>query len=303
MTRLVLAEMWQGIRRNSTMVISLILVTFVSLTFIGASVLLQLQVSAMKSEWFERAQVAVDLCNDLSSAANCAGGAVTDEQREAIDVALRGEVLAPYVETIAFETQEEAYANFQQQFAGDPIVDFVEPDYLNEAFWVTLTDPDDAEVLVQTLSSMPGVESVTDQRQYLEPVFDALNGASIAAIAIAVVMLVAAALLVSTTIRLSAFSRRRELGIMRLVGASNRFIQAPFVLEGVVAAVIGAVLASAALAVIVQVYVRGFLAQSMPFTSFIGMTDVLLVIPILLVIGVLLAATSASISIRRYLRV
>ena len=303
MISLVLAEMWQGMRRNSSMVISVILVTFVSLTFVGAAILLQQQVSAMKSYWFDRAQVSVDLCNEVSNAANCAGGPVTDEQRDAIEATLRGEVLAPYVKQIAHESQDEAYANFQQQFAGDPIVDFVQPDYLNEAFWVTLEDPDRSDVIMESVQHLPGVESVKDQRQYLEGIFDALNGASLAAIGIAVVMLVAAALLISTTIRLSAFSRRREVGIMRLVGASNRFIQAPFVLEGVVAALIGAVLASIALIVVVLVYVQGFLAPRMPFTKFIGVGDALLVAPVLLVLGALLAAIAASIAIRRYLRV
>lgn len=303
MTRLVLAEMWQSIRRNSSMVISVILVTFVLLTFVGAAMLLQMQVGSMKSYWFDRAQVAVDLCNDVSTAANCAGGAVTDEQRESIEATLQGAVLAPYISTVAHESQEEAFANFQQQFAGDPIIEFVEPEYLNEAYWVTLHNPDDAEILVQTLSSLPGVESVTDQRQYLEPIFDILNGASLAAIGIAVIMLVAAALLISTTIRLSAFSRRREIGIMRLVGASNRFIQAPFLLEGVVAALVGAVLATLALLVVVIVYVQGYLAPQMPFTSFIDAGHVLIVAPILLVLGAIIAAIAAWVAIRRYLRV
>lgn len=299
----VLSEMWQGMRRNSSMVISVILVTFVSLTFVGAAALLQLQIGTMKSYWFDRAQIAVDLCNDTSGAANCSGGAVTDAQRAAVEDALNGSVLAPYVKSYTYESQDDAFATFQQQFAGDPITQFVDASYLNSAFWVTMNDPGQAEILVQTLSSMPGVQAVTDQRAYLEPIYDALNGASLAAMGIAVVMLVAAVLLVSTTIRLSAFSRRREVGIMRLVGASNRTIQAPFVLEGVVAALIGAVLASVVLVVIVVVYVQGVLAPQMPFTSFVGVGDALLVAPGLLVLGALVAAIAAAIAIRRYLRV
>lgn len=303
MMRLVLAEMWQGMRRNSSMVISVILVTFVSLTFVGAAMLLQMQVSTMKSFWFDRAQVTVGLCNDVSKAANCAGGAVTDEQRAAVEQALQTGALQPYVSSYVLETQDQAFARFQQEFAGDPIVEFVEPSFLSESFYVTLVDPEQSDILIQSLSTMPGVESVTDQRQYLEQIFDALNGASLAAIGIAIVMLVATVLLVSTTIRLSAFSRRRELGIMRLVGASNRFIQAPFVLEGMVAALIGALLASATLVVVVLVYVEGYLAPKMPFTSFIGLGDALLVAPVLIVLGAIVAAIAASIAIRRYLRV
>ena len=116
-------------------------------------------------------------------------------------------------------------------------------------------------------------------------------------------MLVAATLLIATTIRLSAFSRRRELGIMRLVGASNRFIQTPFVLEGVVAAIIGSVLAGGAVVAIVHFFVQGYLTQTLPGTSFVTVEDALLVVPVLLLAGGLLAAVASNVAISRYLRV
>ncbi|KAB1655080.1 FtsX-like permease family protein [Pseudoclavibacter chungangensis] len=301
--RLVLGEMWQGLRRNASMVVSVVLVTFVSLTFVGAAILLQMQIGAMKSYWFDRAQVEVNLCTSVSESANCAGGIATPEQKLAVEQALQGATLAPYVKEVTFESQDQAYATFLEQFKGDPIVEFVKPEYLNEKFWINMPDPSQSDVLIESLSGMPGVESVRDQRQYLEGIFSALNAASLTAVGIAGIMLVAAALLVATTIRLSAFSRRRELGIMRLVGASNRFIQAPFVLEGVVAALIGGVLASLALVGVAQFFVQGYLAPQMPFTSLVGVADALVVAPILLVLAALIAAISASIAIRRYLRV
>ncbi|KTT39608.1 cell division protein FtsX, partial [Pseudomonas oryzihabitans] len=148
-----------------------------------------------------------------------------------------------------------------------------------------------------------GVQSVVDQRGYLQPIFNLLNASSYTAIGIASLMLVAAVLLIATTIRLSAFSRRRELGIMRLVGASNRFIQTPFVLEGVIAAAIGAVLAGGGMVAVVWFFVRNYLAQRFSGTAFIGMGDAAIVVPAVIVVGVLLAGISASIAIRRYLRV
>lgn len=303
MMRLVLGEMWQGLRRNASMVVSVVLVTFVSLTFVGAAIMLQMQISAMKSYWFDRAQVSVELCTSVSEGANCSGGTATAEQKAAVEEALQGATLSPYIKEFEFESQDEAYANFLTQFQGDPIVEFVKPEYLNETYWVNMHDPSQSEVLIESLSGMPGVESVTDQRQYLEGIFTALNAASLTAVGIAVIMLVAASLLVATTIRLSAFSRRRELGIMRLVGASNRFIQAPFVLEGVVAALIGGVLASLALIAIAKFFLEGYLSAQLPFTSVVGVPDALVVSPLLLVIGALIAAVSATIAIRRYLRV
>ena len=116
-------------------------------------------------------------------------------------------------------------------------------------------------------------------------------------------MLFSASLLISTTIRLSALSRRRELGIMRLVGASNFTIQLPFILEGVVAATIGSVLASGAVWAIVQFFVQGYLAQALPFTSFVGVGKVALIAPMLIGAGILLSAVASGAAIRRYLKI
>ena len=119
-------------------------------------------------------------------------------------------------------------------------------------------------------------------------------------------MLVAAVLLIATTIRLSAFSRRRELGIMRLVGASNRFIQTPFILEGVFAALIGSVLAGAAIVAIVHFFVQGYLRRARCTRSRVrrACDDALIVVPILhRDRAPCSAAISASVAIRRYLKV
>ncbi|RZI95573.1 MAG: FtsX-like permease family protein, partial [Microbacterium sp.] len=123
------------------------------------------------------------------------------------------------------------------------------------------------------------------------------------AVGIAVLMLIAAVLLIATTIRLSAYARRRELGIMRLVGASNRFIQTPFILEGVFAALIGSVLASVAIVLGLQFGVNGYLRERVEFvTTWVGMADAAMVIPAIIAIGLVLAAVSAGFAIRRWLR-
>ncbi len=297
-----LAEAANGLRRNATMVISVVLVTFVSLTFVGTAALLQLQIAQMRGYWYDRAQVAVYLCTAVSTTEGCVDGEATPEQKEAVEAQLRGDTLAPFIDEYYFEDRDQAYANFQEQFAGTPAADYVTPDVLNETFWVNLTDPSQSAVLVESLAGMSGVEQVVDQRRYLDQIFDVLNAASYTAIAVAAVMLVAAALLIATTIRLSAFSRRKELGIMRLVGASNRFIQTPFVLEGIFAGLLGSLLAGGAVVAIVTFFVQGYLADSLSFT-FVGLDDALLVVPLLVAVGVLLAAVSAAIAIRRYLRV
>lgn len=300
---LVLSEVTHGLRRNVSMVVSVVLVTFISLTFVGAAVLLQMQIGQMKNFWYDRAQVAIDMCTDTSAGDSCINGAATEDQVAAVRSELEGDTLAPYIETYYFEDREQAFANFQEQFEGDPVAEYVTPEFLNEAFWVNLKDPSQSEILTESLSTLAGVEGVTDQRRYLDQIFGVLNTASLTAIGIASLMLVAAALLIATTIRLSAFSRRRELGIMRLVGASNRFIQTPFILEGVFAALIGSLLAGGATVAIVQFFVQDVLAPAFVGTVLVNLQDALLVVPLLLGVGIVLAAISANFAISRYLKI
>jgi len=300
---LILGEVGTGLRRNVSMVISVVLVTFISLTFVGAAILLQMQIGQMKNFWYDKAQVAVYMCTSTSTGANCAGGEASQEQIDAVQAQLDSPTLSPFIDQYYFENHEQAFENFQKQFAGNAVTEYVTADLLNQTFWVNLKDPEQSAVLSESLSGLAGVDSVTDQRSYLEQIFSILAAASYTAIGIAALMLVAAVLLIATTIRLSAFSRRRELGIMRLVGASNRFIQTPFILEGIIASLIGSVLAGVAIWAIVRFFVQGYLATALPFTSFVSDTDAFLVIPILIVVGALLAALSAKFAITRYLKV
>lgn len=296
-------EVWQGLRRNVSMVVSVVLVTFISLTFVGAAALLQLQIGQMKNYWYDRAQVAVYLCNGTVGSAACASGAATEEQRIAVEQQLGSATLAPLIDEFYFESQDEAYAKFSEQFAGNALVDYVTPDLLNQAYWINLKDPSQSDVMQESFTGLPGVDSVVDQRRFLDQIFAVLNTASITAVGIAAVMLVAASLLISTTIRLSAFSRRRELGIMRLVGASNRFIQTPFVLEGMFASLLGSLLAGGVVVAVTQFFIQGFLAGSNLGFSYVTLSDALLVVPLLVGVGVVLAGLSAQLAIRRHLKV
>lgn len=302
---LVFSEVGQGLRRNISMVVSVILVTFISLTFVGAAILIQMQIGQIKGYWYDRAQVVVYLCTPLATAPNCGEQEVTEEQITAVEGQLEGATLAPYIKGFYFENRDQAYANFKEQFKNTNVADLASPEILPQTFRLNLKNPDQLAVISDSLTNAPGVEEVVDQRSYLEPIFAILNAASYSAIGIAALMLVAAVLLIATTIRLSAFSRRRELGIMRLVGASNRFIQTPFVLEGVIASLVGSLLAGGAIVLLVKVFVQGYLAKQPDFagTAFIGMGDAMVVVPILFGVGAVLAALSATVAIRRYLRV
>ncbi|MFE6736823.1 permease-like cell division protein FtsX [Microbacterium sp. NPDC057650] len=299
---LILKEALGGLRRNLSMVISVILVTFVSLTFVGAAILMQTQISTMKAFWGERAEVTVYLCSPLSTTPGCADGVATQDQVDAVKAQLEGEALKPLISELRFETKEEAFKDFVAQF-GKEQADVYGVDAMSESFRVTLKDPSKSDVITEAVGGMAGVDEVNDQRKLLDPLFSALTVATYIAVGIAVLMLIAAVLLIATTIRLSAYARRKEIGIMRLVGASNRAIQTPFVLEGVFSAFIGSVLAGIAVLAGVKFGVEGYLAERVPFMRpLVGMQDAVFVVPVLIVIGVLLAALSAGFAIRRWLR-
>lgn len=297
---LILSEVGQGFRRNLSMVVSVVLVTFISLTFFGAAILLQMQIGEMKSFWYERSEVTVYMC--IPAVPSCDGAEATQEQIAAVGAQLDGPTLSEFVEKWTFETREQAFERFQEQFAGTDIVELATIESFAADYQIKLVNPDNSDVIIDAISGMPGVDEVADQRALLQPIFDVMNAASYTAVGIAALMLVAAVLLISTTIRLSAFSRRRELAIMRLVGASNRFIETPFILEGVLASLIGSLLASGAVVAIVHFFVGGYLAERITDYTFIGLPEALLVVPILVGVGALLAALSASVAIRRYLK-
>lgn len=299
----VLSEMWAGLRSNISMVISIILVTFISLTFVGVAALLQLQIAQMKNYWFDKAQVAIYLCTDFSPEASCPLGAATEEQKLRVQQQLEGAAMSPYIEEYFFEDQAAAYEKFSEEFADSEVLAFITADQLPEAFWVNLADPTQSQLVSEGFEGLDGIEEVRDQRGYLDQIFGVLNVGSLAAASIAGVMLLSATLLIATTIRLSAFSRRREIGIMKLVGASNFSIQLPFILEGIFAATIGALLSIGATLAIVEFVVTDVLAESLPFTSMIGLDAAISVAPYLLAGGVILASLASGVSIRRYLKI
>ncbi|MEV8266212.1 permease-like cell division protein FtsX [Microbacterium sp. NPDC076911] len=299
---LVLSEALSGLRRNVSMVISVVLVTFVSLTFVGVAMLMQMQIGTMRDFWVDRAQVAIYMCTDISQASTCADGVANQDQIDEVQSTLDSAALSSLIGDVRFETREEAYDNVIE-LLGDDYASVITPEQMNETFWINLIDQRDSDIILEAFTGTAGVEEVLDQLQYLEPLFSALTVATYIAVGIAVLMLVAAVLLIATTIRLSAYARRRELGIMRLVGASNRFIQLPFVLEGVFAALIGSMLASGAVLAGVHFGVNDYLRNRIDFvTTWVGMDEAWLVIPVLIVLGVVLAGLSAGFAIRRWLR-
>ncbi|WP_278236869.1 permease-like cell division protein FtsX [Isoptericola sp. AK164] len=298
----ILGEVFRGLRRNATMVVSVVLVTFVSLTFVGAAALLQMQIDKLQGDWYDLVEVSVFLCPEGSTASTCAGGEATEEQISTVERTISTE-LDDVVSTVYFESKEDAFEAFSAQYPdGYQGTQLTEED-MQASFRLQLADPEQYQVVDEVLSGRDGVEVVEDQRAIFEPLFLALNRSSLVAVGLAVVMLVAAALLIITTIRLSAVSRQRETGIMRLVGASTLFVQLPFMLEGALAALLGAVLAVIGLWAAVQYLVIDWLAESVDWVEHVTTADVLTIAPLLLGLAVAVAAVSSAVTLHRYTRV
>ncbi|WP_127360231.1 permease-like cell division protein FtsX [Actinacidiphila soli] len=300
----VLSEIRVGLRRNLTMTFAVIISVALSLALAGSAVLANKQVSSMKGYWYDKVQVSIFLCNknDAKSDPNCTKGAVTDVQKKQILADLNK---LPVVQHVYYESAEEAYKHYKEQFKDSPLVDSLTPDQMQESYRVKLKDPTKFDVVASAFNGRAGVQEVQDQRKLLNNLFNLLNGMTYVAWAVVVFMLAIALLLIVNTVRISAFSRRRETGIMRLVGASSFYIQMPFIMEAAFAGIVGAGLASVMLLIGRYFLIDHGLALSQKITliDFLGWSDVISVLPLVFLAGVLIPAFAAFIALRKYLKV
>ena len=266
----------------------------------GIAGLTQMQVSKMKSEWYDKIEVTVYMCASNDAAPNCNATEATEAQIDAVRQKLASSEMTEYVAHVYEETKEEAYDNFQRLNGNGTLKQWTSPDMLQFAFRIKLVNPEQYSVIKEEFSGTPGVSEVRDQREVVEPLFRVLGAARTAALGLGAIMVVAAILLISTTIRLSAMSREQETQIMRYVGASNLFIQAPFMIEGALAALVGALFAIGTLFAGVHVVVQGWMAPSFKWTNFIGMGEVAIMTPILVLAAVALAVVASAFSLAKY---
>jgi cell division transport system permease protein len=292
-------EVGNGLRRNFTMTVALIVSVAVSLSLVGAALLMSAQVDRMKGYWYDKIEVSIFLCGNTSVAFTCTG-AVTDEQRKNIETILG---TLESVQDVFYESSADAYEQFKEQFAGSAILANISPDALAESFRVKLDNPENFEKVASALQSVQGVESIQDQRQLLDRFFQILKGLQSFALAIALAMLFVTVLLVMNTVRVAAFARRRETSIMRSVGASNMSIRLPFILEAAVAAIIGSTLATAGILASKYWLIDAKLAPNLTFIPFVTWNEVLAIIPMLYLVGVGTTVLAASVTLRRYLKV
>ncbi|MFW6774166.1 permease-like cell division protein FtsX [Nocardioides sp. CPCC 205120] len=304
--RYVFTELGQGLRRNVSMHLAVILTLFVSLTLVGVGVLLKQQADIADRQFGSQVEITVYLCNATDIAGNC-NGEVTEAQKADI---LRAIEDNPETAGVREETQQDAYDKTLElaRAQGDSrLIEgedaAVTADDFNASIWITLKDPEQSAGVESAVATLDGVRRVTDQRELLEPVFDVLGAAQWASIATAVILVVGALLLVSNTIRLAAFARRKEIGIMRLVGASTLYIALPFLLEALVTALLGVLLAGGALAALLRFVVNDRAAATLDFMPWVGLGEWWVAFGLIALLGPLLTVLPTLLLTRKYLKV
>jgi cell division transport system permease protein len=300
--RYVFSELGQGLRRNLSMHIAVVLTLFVSLTLVGLGVLLNQQAGKAAEHWGNQLQITVWLCKEKDDNPACTGE-VTAAQKSAIEKVVSDN---PEVADYHFESKEEAFDKVKELLGPDK---FEGPNPaataadMPESVWITLKNPEEYKGITSAVVGLDGVSGIRDMRNVLKPIYGSINALQWGALGTAAFLVLAALLLVGNTIRLAAFARRREIGIMRLVGASTLYITLPFLLEALVTALIGVALAGGALAAFMYFGIDQRAATGLKFMPWIGLPEYTTAVLAIAVLGPILTLLPTLVLTRKYLKV
>lgn len=294
----VVREVLTGLRRNVTMTVAMVLTTAISLGLVGTGLLAVRTIDRTEQLYSDRVEVQVALTQDVSGSDPDCSGVVCTGLRSTLEN-------LPAVDAVRYESQQQAYERYLQLFEGQALADVVRPQSLPATLRVELADQAAGAAAVRdAMNERVGVRNVIDQRDVVGRLFDFLGGVRDVTFALALVQAVAALLLISNTVQVSAFTRRTEVGVMRLVGATRWYTQLPFLIEAVVTGVVGALIASAGLLAGKFLFIDRLLAGIVANGVIppIGVGDVVWVSPILLMIGAGIAAVTGYATLRLYVR-
>jgi cell division transport system permease protein len=297
-TDFVVREVVTGLRRNVTMTVAMVLTTAISLGLVGTGLLAVRTIDRTEQLYSDRVEVQVALTLDISAADADCSQPVCSGLRETLEG-------SPLVESVRYENQQQAYERYLQLFAGQALADLVRPQALPATLRVRLADQEaGAQAVREAMDGQVGVRNVIDQRDVVARLFDFLGGVRDVTFALAVVQAVAALLLISNTVQVSAFTRRSEVGVMRLVGATRWYTQLPFLIEAVATGVVGALLAAGGLLVGKFLFIDRLLTRivSNGVVPPIEVADIVWVAPILVMIGAAIAAVTGYVTLRLYVR-
>jgi len=274
----------------------------VSLTLVGLGVLLNQQADKAAQHWGSQLQITVWLCKDKDDNPSCTSE-VSDAEKSEIATTVKDN---PEVSDFHFETKEEAFEKVKdllgpEKFEGpNPAAT---ADDMPQSVWITLKNPEEYQGVTSAVVGLDGVSGIRDMRDVLKPIYGSINALQWAALGTAAFLVFAALLLVGNTIRLAAFARRKEIGIMRLVGASTLYIALPFLLEAVVTAAIGVLLAGGALAAFMYFGIDQRAATGLAFMPWIGRPEYLVALACIAVLGPVLTLLPTLVLTRKYLKV
>jgi cell division transport system permease protein len=282
-------ETTSGLRRNGLVAFAAISTTFIALLLFGLALLISRQVSLMIEATTGNVEVAVYLTDPVNP----------DTVRSLTDTLTE----LPVVEHVDFEDKEEACARFVELFKEqEALVNNVDCDALPASLRVKLSDPEQYEQVAAVLQGQPGIDRIVDQSAFLDRLFSITRVFRVGVLLISFVMLVSAAILIANTVRMGLFARRKEIGIMKLVGATNWRIRIPFLIEGVFESLIGAAAAILFLFGLKVAFINP-LYGTVQFVPWVTNQDVIAVIPWLIVAGAAVALIAGLVGMRRFLDV
>lgn len=294
----VLREAFRGLGRNLTMTIALVITTAISVGLLVAGVLVTQMTEDTKDIYLEKVEVMVQL--DEPTSANdttCEYGACADVKKK-----LEAD---GGVESVTYRNREESYKRFVEVFQEtDPLlVEETSPDALPAALHVRLVDPTDTSA-IDAITNDPGVDTIVDQGDEVRSATSNLDTIRNATFILALVQAIAAIFLIANMVQIAAFNRSREMSIMRMVGATRWFTNAPFVFEAVLAVLFGTVLAG------VGVYLgKNFVLDpslknlySSQLLAPIRDSDIWVAIPLIGAVAIVFAALAAWVTLRAYVR-
>jgi cell division transport system permease protein len=282
-------ETLHGLRRNGLIAFAAVSTAFIALFLVGSALLVSREVNLLIDLQTRNVEVSVFLQKTITP----------DQQKHL------GQLLTsmPQVAHVTFESQSDAYHRFQEIFKNQKaLAQNVSPDALPASFRVKLKNPEEFTIVASRLNGQPGIDKVVDNRETLRRLFAIIHLFRVGVFTVAIVMLLSAAALIGNTVRMAVFARRKEIGIMRLVGATNWHIRIPFMIEGVIEGLLGAGAAILGLFVLNLAFINP-LRDQLGFMPLVGTPDVWYTVPWLLGLGVLVALFSSMFVMRRLLEV
>ncbi|MDL9936831.1 permease-like cell division protein FtsX [Gordonia sp. ABSL1-1] len=295
----IISEVLNGLRRNLTMTIAMILTTAITLGMFGGGLLVIQMADKSQKIFLDRVEMEFYI-ND----------AVTDKDpacKTGECAQLRASLENEPGVTVTYIDRQEAFERAKEIFKNNPdLADNIRPETVQASVRVRVSEASKFNTIADKYRGRAdlGVEAFRDDRKLVERIFNVLDGARNATFAVALVLAVAAMLLIINMVQIAAFTRRDEVSIMRLVGATRWYTQLPFLLEAVVAAFLGSLLAIGSLFLAKRFFFDNALRElyGVSFFARIENSDVLFVSPWLVLGGIALAGATAYITLRVYVR-